>query len=510
FTRGHSERVRVNVDTLGEELGLSAEDRTKLSWAALVHDIGKLKVAEATLNETEQLSDEQWAELRRHPTLGRRLAAPLGPWLGPWIGAVTEHHERWDGGGYPAGLAGEEISLAGRITAVADTLEVLTAGRAYAPAIRPAAAREELVRCAGTQFDPKVVRAALRLSLGRRTAAAALLSTLAGIPIIGALVRVDRQAWQGAAVAGGLVVAVATGLIAPLARPLQPPPVAAPASGVPASPSDEPTVASPDLPSDGDAGAAPREAQPPSDTAEDGPAPTPTAAPSPTPAPSPAPAGGGEPSAPARHDEPVAGSWYLHPAVPAAHVAHASLPLASREPVTDEPVDADSDRGASPGVGLDDDRPTQGWETAVTSPTVLAGPLSVDVYAANPGLRQGSVELRVTVHRCGQDGACEQIAAGDVRGEAEPGGWTRLSASLEPTVGVLPVAGLLRVDLTRGSAGSEVWVAPASRTTPSAITLPALQPLGVLAVASATSLRHLVGRPAGPSCRDWPRRETTG
>ena len=120
-----------------------------------------------------------------HPVFGAEFVDPLREWLGEWATAVTQHHERWDGKGYPAGLAGEEISFPGRIVAVADVFDVITSARSYKEASGAVAGREEIARCAGTQFDPRVVRALLSVSIGRLRFAMGPLSWLANAPILG-------------------------------------------------------------------------------------------------------------------------------------------------------------------------------------------------------------------------------------------------------------------------------------------------------------------------------------
>lgn len=165
LTRGHTERVRAYADLIGEELGLSDADREMLHWAAMVHDIGKLTVPHEILSKDGQPTDEEWAILSQHPAAGGEMLEPLASWLGEWRLAATQHHEHWDGGGYPAGLAGTEIGLAGRIVAVADAFDVITSKRSYKEALSSEAARHEMVRRSGTQFDPDVVRALLNVSL---------------------------------------------------------------------------------------------------------------------------------------------------------------------------------------------------------------------------------------------------------------------------------------------------------------------------------------------------------
>lgn len=158
-TRGHCERVRAYSDLIAEDMKLTADERHKLHWAALLHDVGKLAVPPEILNKDGRPTDEEWQLLRQHPGASGRLLVPLIPWLGEWLLASTQHHERWDGDGYPRGLKGNEISLAGRIVAVADAYDVMTSTRSYKTAWSRENARLELARNAGSQFDPKVVRA---------------------------------------------------------------------------------------------------------------------------------------------------------------------------------------------------------------------------------------------------------------------------------------------------------------------------------------------------------------
>ena len=166
-TRGHSERVRLYCDLVGIELGLNESERGRLRWVGLLHDIGKLEVAAEVLNKPGKLSSSEMETVRAHPDTGAKLAAPLADWLGPWFAGIRQHHERFDGAGYPRGLAGEHISLAGRAVSVVDAFETMTAARSYKSPMTTAAARAELARCAGSHFDPNVVRAFLRIALPR-------------------------------------------------------------------------------------------------------------------------------------------------------------------------------------------------------------------------------------------------------------------------------------------------------------------------------------------------------
>ncbi|MBW3614502.1 MAG: diguanylate cyclase [Actinobacteria bacterium] len=186
-TRGHSERVRAYADLIAEEMGLDEEARDRLRWAALLHDVGKLSVPSSTLNSHHALTEDDWEILRRHPLEGALLAAPLVEWLGPWATAIEQHHERFDGTGYPYGLAGQELSLAARIVAVADSYDAMTSVRSYSAGISPAEARAELARQAGSHFDPTVVRAFLNVALGRLRWVMGPLAFISAMPVLAAL-----------------------------------------------------------------------------------------------------------------------------------------------------------------------------------------------------------------------------------------------------------------------------------------------------------------------------------
>ncbi|MGH8991606.1 MAG: HD-GYP domain-containing protein [Acidimicrobiia bacterium] len=240
-TRGHSERVRGLADVLAEEAGVPEEDRDRLRWAALLHDIGKLAVPGEILNKPDRPDDAEWETLRRHPEEGDRLVAPLVAWLGPWAAAVAHHHEHWDGSGYPRGLAGEDISLGGRILAIADAYEVMTAARPYKAPQGPHAARKELVTAAGAHFDPVLVRHFLAVSLGKLwwliggSAVLSLVPWLAGLwtnPAGAAIRRTGSGPVTAAAALGALALA---GVVAPAATPLrsEPAPVEAAAPAAP-------------------------------------------------------------------------------------------------------------------------------------------------------------------------------------------------------------------------------------------------------------------------------------
>jgi putative nucleotidyltransferase with HDIG domain len=167
-TARHSQTVGRYAEGIARELGLSGERVERIRAAGVLHDVGKLGVADAVLQKPGPLTDEEWADMRRHPELGARILDHAN--LRDISGWVLAHHERLDGHGYPQGLAGEAIPLEARILAVADAYEAMTADRPYRAALGHDAARAELRACCGTQFDPAVVDAFLAvLTRGART-----------------------------------------------------------------------------------------------------------------------------------------------------------------------------------------------------------------------------------------------------------------------------------------------------------------------------------------------------
>jgi HD-GYP domain-containing protein (c-di-GMP phosphodiesterase class II) len=221
LTRGHAERVRAYSRVIAEELGLTRHELDLLNWSALLHDIGKLEVPSEILTKPGRPTDAEWQILKSHPGRGLALVEPLESWLGEWSRAVGEHHERWDGRGYPHGREGEDIALAARIVSVADVFDVITSARSYKGASSTEEAREELARAAGSQLDPRVVRAFLSVSLGRLRLIMGPLSWLAHAPILGRIPLTPAVS----SLAGALAVvtaAVGTGAIEPSTPP--PPP----------------------------------------------------------------------------------------------------------------------------------------------------------------------------------------------------------------------------------------------------------------------------------------------
>ncbi len=161
---GHSRRVERLALAIGRELGLSRHELEVLEVAARLHDIGKLTVPEAVLLKPSRLDPDEWSLVERHPEEGERLIAQLG-FLADALPAIRHHHERYDGSGYPDGLAGEEIPLGARIIHLADALDAMLTPRVYRPALSPAEALEELRRGSGSQFCPRCLEALERVML---------------------------------------------------------------------------------------------------------------------------------------------------------------------------------------------------------------------------------------------------------------------------------------------------------------------------------------------------------
>jgi HD-GYP domain-containing protein (c-di-GMP phosphodiesterase class II) len=157
YTGGHAERVTAYGLELARALGLPVGE-PELEFGFLLHDVGKVGVPDAILWKTSSLTEEEYALIARHPLIGWQILRDVD-FLGDGKLVVRHHHERWDGRGYPDRLAAEEIPLAARVFAVADTLDALTTDRPYRPAASWERAREEIRAGSGSQFDPAVVEA---------------------------------------------------------------------------------------------------------------------------------------------------------------------------------------------------------------------------------------------------------------------------------------------------------------------------------------------------------------
>jgi len=159
-TAEHSQMVGRYAKLIAVELGLGKELVERVQLAGVLHDIGKISVADSIVNKAAALTAAEWAEMKKHPEFGARMLERAELWdIADW---VLAHHERPDGKGYPLGLSGEEIPLEARIVAVADAYEAMTTDRVYRSSIGHTAARAELRRGSGTQFDPRVAAAFLK------------------------------------------------------------------------------------------------------------------------------------------------------------------------------------------------------------------------------------------------------------------------------------------------------------------------------------------------------------
>lgn len=162
YTGSHSERVVQLCRAVGERLGLTSPELAELELVARMHDIGKLGVPDAILNKQGPLDRAEWAVMREHPVWGEQLLRRI-PGLEGIATLVRAEHERWDGGGYPDGLSGEQIPLASRIVLVCDAFHAMTSNRPYRQAMSLEQAVSELGEHAGSQFDPRVVEALLQV-----------------------------------------------------------------------------------------------------------------------------------------------------------------------------------------------------------------------------------------------------------------------------------------------------------------------------------------------------------
>lgn len=157
-THGHSERVVTYSLRLGREYGLDASRMKALEFGSLLHDIGKIGVPDLILRKPAKLTEEEWVLMREHPTHGQQILRGI-EFLEGAARVVAQHHEKWDGSGYPLGLRSEEIDLCARIFAVADAFDAMTSDRVYRKGKPYKDAAKELEDWAGKQFDPKVVEA---------------------------------------------------------------------------------------------------------------------------------------------------------------------------------------------------------------------------------------------------------------------------------------------------------------------------------------------------------------
>ncbi len=155
YTRGHSDRVSEYSLLIGKKLNLPPEQMKTLKIGALFHDIGKIGIPDAILLKTDKLTDDEYSEIKNHPAIGAHILSNASIFA-DILPIVKHHHERYDGKGYPARLAGEDIPYLARIVAVADTFDAMTSRRSYRQALDFDYTMNEIERCKGTQFDPAI------------------------------------------------------------------------------------------------------------------------------------------------------------------------------------------------------------------------------------------------------------------------------------------------------------------------------------------------------------------
>jgi putative nucleotidyltransferase with HDIG domain len=163
YTNGHSLRVTLYSMIVAKELNLSDTYMEDIEIAGLLHDIGKIAMPKNILCKNGKLTDEEFLVMKAHPVLGAKIVINIKKLqlISDW---VKSHHEKWNGSGYPDGLKGEEIPLAGRIIALADTYDAMTSTRPYRTALTHEVAINEIKRCTGTQFDPTLANLFVSLS----------------------------------------------------------------------------------------------------------------------------------------------------------------------------------------------------------------------------------------------------------------------------------------------------------------------------------------------------------
>ena len=476
-TRGHSERVRALVDALTNEMGLSEEDRSRVRWAALVHDLGKLTVPTTILNKSGSLDDDEWDAIRRHPDEGVRLVAGLLPWLGDWGRAIGEHHERWDGLGYPGGLAGDDIGLGARIVSVADSYEVMTSARSYSRARSASAARKELTACAGAQFDPQVVRCFLSISLGRLRWIVGPLTWLAEIPFL-AIDRGGQAVRLAAAVLGVGGLAAAGVVAAPAAAgptPAHHPPAAERTTDLTAQ-QLVPTAGTPVPPA---VLGAPLRRR----TVAAAPAPAARPAPTPTPTPTPTSAATSTQASAVRRTttstaRPAAApGTYWFTRLGSGYVLSTAAPTRRGTPL-------DYDRDGRPGrtlVQTDDgfDAATARQRLVLTLPVRrtlhLDGTASV-VLSSRLVASRGNGRVLVRLQDCTARGACTTLGSGHV----VDGTWSRGTTFAVHDIAIPGISAtvarghrlLLTLVVTDAASRSDMLIGLGSRSTPSRLVLP--------------------------------------
>jgi HD-GYP domain-containing protein (c-di-GMP phosphodiesterase class II) len=161
-TRNHTDRLNKLSIKLGRESNLAESELDKLSLLSILHDIGKVAIPEEILEKEGKLTRSEWNTLKRHPVIGSNICES-SPLLVHIANSVLCHHERWNGSGYPRGIKGDDIPIISRIITIVDAYDVMTHNRIYSKSITKDKAIEELKRCSGTQFDPRLVEKFIKI-----------------------------------------------------------------------------------------------------------------------------------------------------------------------------------------------------------------------------------------------------------------------------------------------------------------------------------------------------------
>jgi putative nucleotidyltransferase with HDIG domain len=153
----HSKRVSEICEVIAQKINMDTNAVSQLKLAGLMHDIGKIGIEEKILNSPSKLKKDEWAQIKRHSEIGYRILSSVNE-FSEIADCILEHHEHWDGKGYPRGLKGEAISLQARVICLADAFDAMTSDRAYRKALSEEQAVSEIIRCAGGQFDPQIAK----------------------------------------------------------------------------------------------------------------------------------------------------------------------------------------------------------------------------------------------------------------------------------------------------------------------------------------------------------------
>ena len=156
-TQGHSDRVTSLSLTIAKEMAISSKEVQQIHWGALLHDVGKIGIPDHILRKPGPLDDEEWVMMKKHPEIGYDMLKDI-EFLVPALNIVHDHHERFDGKGYPQGLKGKDIPLAARIFSIVDSYDAMTSDRPYRKKMSSVEALNELRKCSGSQFDPEIVK----------------------------------------------------------------------------------------------------------------------------------------------------------------------------------------------------------------------------------------------------------------------------------------------------------------------------------------------------------------